>query len=210
MPVQFVMPETAPPIIPVVVLETPEQGPPLARALMAGGIRAIEVTLRSDAALEGIAAISEAVPHIYLGAGTIRNTVAAERSIEAGAQFLVSPGATQPLLEAAEEIDVPLLPGVATPSEAMALAECGFQRLKFFPADVYGGAKALRAFSGPLRDLSFCPTGGVGATNAAEYLSLSNVFAVGGSWLAPPALMREGKWEEIEQLARKAVQRPMI
>lgn len=204
MPIPFVLPKGAPPVIPVVVIDDPEQAPGLARALLAGGVRAIEVTLRTAAAIDAIAAIAEAEPEMLVGAGTILSEDDMRRSASAGARFLVSPGATQSLLEAGEAANLPYLPGVATVSEAMALRELGYRRLKFFPADANGGATALKGIAGPIQDLEFCPTGGVGVGNAADYLALGNVFAVGGSWLAPKDAVVAGDWARIEALAREA------
>lgn len=204
MPIPFELPAGAPPVIPVVVIDAPAQAPGLARALLAGGVRAIEVTLRTPAAIDAMAAIAEAEPEMLVGAGTILSEDDMKRSAYAGARFLVSPGATQSLLEAGEAANLPYLPGVATVSEAMALRELGYQRLKFFPADTNGGTTALKGIAGPIQDLEFCPTGGVGAGNAADYLALGNVFAVGGSWLAPKDAVAAGDWGRIEALAREA------
>lgn len=204
MPVRFELPPGAPPTIPVVVVENAEDGPPLAKALLRGGVRAIEVTLRSPAALDAIKAIAKDAPDIFLGAGTVLTRDDMVRAVAAGAKFLVSPGATQALLEAGEASKTPYLPGAATASEAMALRELGYERLKFFPADAAGGRNGLKGLAGPLPDLGFCPTGGVNGENAAEYLNLPNVFAVGGSWLAPIDLMRKRDWEGVEALARAA------
>lgn len=204
MPIALELPDGAPPTIPVVTIEDAAAGPGLARALLAGGVRAMEVTLRSAAALDAMAAIGREVPEMLVGAGTVLSAEDMARSKAAGAGFLVSPGGTQALLDAAETIGLPYLPGVATVSEAMALREMGYRRLKFFPADAVGGKVALTAFYGPLPDLEFCPTGGVGAANAAEFLELGNVFAVGGSWLAPPDAIASRDWGRIEALAREA------
>lgn len=204
MPIAFELPEGAPPAIPVVTIEDAGQAPGLARALLAGGVRAIEVTLRTPAGIAAIKAIAEAEPEMLVGAGTILSDDDMVRAAAAGARFMVSPGVTQALLETAEASKLPFLPGVATASEAMALREMGYRRLKFFPADAAGGVTALKGLAGPLGDLSFCPTGGVGADNAAEYLALKTVFAVGGSWLAPTSAINAGDWTKIERLARDA------
>ncbi len=204
MPLPFELPAGAPPAIPVVVIADAAQAPGLSRALLAGGIRAIEVTLRSDAALDAIRAIAQETPEMFLGAGTILSADDVARAAEAGARFLVSPGSTPALLQAAEAARLPFLPGVATASEAMALRERGYRRLKFFPADAAGGLIALKGLGGPLPDLEFCPTGGVGASNAADYLALANVFAVGGSWLTPADAIAAGDWGRIEALAQAA------
>lgn len=201
-PISVELPEGAPPAIPVVVIEDVVTAAPLARALLAGGIRAVEVTLRSAAALAAIKRIADEVPEILVGAGTVLSSDDMVHAAAAGARFLVSPGATQSLLETGEASGLPFLPGVATASEAMALREIGYKRLKFFPADAAGGIIALKGLHGPLPDLSFCPTGGVGADNAADYLALPNIFAVGGSWLAPADAIRAKDWSRIEGLAR--------
>lgn len=202
MPKDFTLPENAPPIIPVVVVEDASHAAGLAKALLAGGIKAIEVTLRSSAALDAIEAIATEAPGIFVGAGTVLSPDDMVRSVAAGAQFLVSPGVTQTLLNTGEASGTPYLPGVATASEAMALRELGYARMKFFPADAAGGPTALKGLGGPLPDIAFCPTGGVNANNATEYLHLANVFAVGGSWLAPTALISAQDWPEIEARAR--------
>ncbi len=204
MPIILELPEGAPPAIPVVVIENAAMAAPLAKTLLAAGIRAIEVTLRSDAAMAAIKAIASEVPDIFVGAGTVLSPDDMVRAAAAGAKFLVSPGATQSLLETGEASGLPYLPGAATASEAMALRELGYRRLKFFPADAAGGTKALKGLAGPLPDLAFCPTGGVGGGNAAEFLALPNVFAVGGSWIAPTDAVRDGDWSRIEAAARSA------
>ena len=204
MPVPFEMPEGAPPIIPVVVIDEAEKGPALARALLKGGIQAIEVTLRTPAAAEAIALIAKEVPEIYLGAGTVITPDDAQHVRAAGVDFMVSPGCTPRLHHAAEASGLPFLAGAVTASEAMAMQELGYTRLKYFPADANGGVAGLKSLGGPLPGLSFCPTGGVGAKNAAEYLSATNCFAVGGSWLAPADAIRSGDWKRVENLAREA------
>jgi 2-dehydro-3-deoxyphosphogluconate aldolase / (4S)-4-hydroxy-2-oxoglutarate aldolase len=204
MPIALALPDGAPPAIPVVVIEDAADAAPLARALLAGGIRVIEVTLRSTAALAAIKAIATDVPDMFVGAGTLLSPEDMAQAAAAGAQFLVSPGATQSLINCGIASQLPFLPGVATASEAMALREVGFRRMKFFPADAAGGIAGLKGLGGPLPDLAFCPTGGVGADNAAAYLALDNVFAVGGSWLAPAAAIRARDWRRIETLAAEA------
>lgn len=201
---EFVLPAGAPPVIPVVMIDDAAQASSLAKALLAGGVGAIEVTLRTAAALDAIKAIADEAPEILLGVGTVLSSEDAEAAARAGARFLVSPGATDRVLDAAEATGLPLLPGAITASEAMRLRERGYRQLKFFPADAAGGATALKGLAGPLPDLSFCPTGGIGANNAAEYLALANCFAVGGSWLAPTDAIRSGDWARIESLAREA------
>ena len=191
------------PIIPVLVVEEVAQAVPLARALVSGGLPALEVTLRTPAALEVIRAMAK-VPGGIVGAGTLRSPADVIAAKEAGAQFGVSPGATDQLLDAAEEAGLPMLPGAATASEAMRLHARGYRMLKFFPAESIGGAPALKALAAPLPDILFCPTGGITPQNAASYLALPNVVCAGGSWVAPKAKLAEGDWQGIEHLARDA------
>jgi 2-dehydro-3-deoxyphosphogluconate aldolase/(4S)-4-hydroxy-2-oxoglutarate aldolase len=204
MPKKFELPNDSPPIIPVVVIENAAKAPDLARALLAGGIKSLEVTLRSPAAIDAIRAISTLVPEIVLGAGTILSPNQMDRAAKAGASFFVSPGATNHLIDAAIQFEQPFLFGASTASEAMALREHGYRRLKFFPAESAGGKSTLKGLEGPLPDLSFCPTGGINQTNAEEYLTLPNVFSVGGSWIAPSNLIEAGAWAEITSLAQTA------
>lgn len=192
------------PVMPVVVVEDVEHAVPLARALVAGGLPGIEVTLRTPAALSAIERIAQEVPEAVVGAGTVVNGEQAEAAAKAGARFLVSPGCTPALAGALADTGLPALPGVATVSEAMALLELGLTELKFFPAEASGGAKFLKSLTGPLPQLRFCPTGGITAESAPDYLALSNVGCVGGSWLTPAALVGEGRWDEITELAREA------
>ncbi|HRD35712.1 MAG TPA: bifunctional 4-hydroxy-2-oxoglutarate aldolase/2-dehydro-3-deoxy-phosphogluconate aldolase [Rhodocyclaceae bacterium] len=196
------------PVMPVLVIETLADAVPLARALVDNGIRVLEVTLRTPDALAVIARLADAVPDAVVGAGTVvtpEQLAAAER---AGARFAVSPGLTPGLLAAARDSAFPLLPGVMTASEAMTAAENGFTRLKLFPAQQAGGVGMLKALAGPLPGLRFCPTGGVTVDNAGEFLALPNVICVGGSWLAPAALMQARDWAEIGRRARRASQLP--
>lgn len=191
------------PIIPVLVVENTDHARPLAEALVRGGLPALEVTLRTPVALEVIAEMAQ-VPGGVVGAGTLLTADDVKRAQAAGAQFGVSPGATDTLLDACEDTGIPLLPGAATASEAMRLAERGYDMLKFFPAEAAGGAAYLKSLGGPLPGIRFCPTGGVSATNAQSYLDLPNVVCAGGSWIAPAALMAEERWDEIESRARAA------
>lgn len=191
------------PVMPVIVIEESAKAAALAGALVAGGLRAIEVTLRTPAALESIAAIA-GVEGAIVGAGTLITPQDVDRAKAAGARFGVSPGATPELLRAAREADLPLIPGVATASEAMMALADGYRVLKFFPASAIGGAPALKALGAPLPQLRFCPTGGVTPQNAGDYLSLPNVVCVGGSWVAPAAAVAAGDWAEITRLAREA------
>lgn len=192
------------PVIPVIKIDRLADAIPLARALARGGLPAIEITLRTPAALDAIRLVAADVPEAIVGAGTILNAGQFDAAVDAGARFIVSPGTTQELIEAAGASDVPLLPGAITPSEIMAALEEGYSVLKFFPAEQAGGAAFLKALSSPLADVRFCPTGGIGASNAADYLSVPNVICVGGSWVAPDAAMAAGRWDEIENLAREA------
>lgn len=195
------------PIIPVLIVEDVATAVPLAKALVAGGLPALEVTLRTPAALDAIAAMAE-VEGGVVGAGTLLTADDVKRAKDAGARFGVSPGATPALLDACEAADLPLLPGIATPSEAMALIERGYTVAKFFPAEVSGGASFLKALSSPLPQLRFCPTGGVSMANADSYLSLPNVLCAGGSWVAPKDKLAAGDWAGIEALAREAATLP--
>ncbi|XVQ82376.1 bifunctional 4-hydroxy-2-oxoglutarate aldolase/2-dehydro-3-deoxy-phosphogluconate aldolase [Microbispora siamensis] len=192
------------PVVPVVVLDDAESAVPLARALVAGGLPVIEVTLRTSAALDAIRRIAAEVPEAVVGAGTVRSPEDVEAAIGAGARFLVSPGTTPGLLAAMLAAGVPFLPGVATATEAMTLAERGVRELKFFPAEPAGGVAYLKSLSGPLPDVRFCPTGGITPSNAPAYLALPNVGCVGGSWLTPRSLVAAGDFARIEKLASEA------
>lgn len=191
------------PIVPVLVVDDVARAAPLARALVAGGLPALEVTLRTPAALDVIRAMSR-VEGGVVGAGTLVTPADVRAAKAAGAVFGVSPGATDELIAACETEDLPLLPGAATASEAMRLLAAGYDMLKFFPAEASGGASALKAIGAPLPQISFCPTGGVSPTNARDYLSLSNVICAGGSWVAPRDMVEAGDWAGIEALARDA------
>jgi len=195
---------SAGPVMPVIVLQRLDDAVPLARALVAGGVRVLEVTLRTPVALAAIRAIREQVPEAIVGAGTVTRASEFEQAVAAGAVFAVSPGLTAGLAAAARNSSVPLLPGVMTPSEAMAARDAGFTRLKLFPAQQAGGIGMLKAMAGPLPDLRFCPTGGITPETAADYLRLSNVVCVGGSWLAPEAAVASGDWRTVEKLAAAA------
>jgi 2-dehydro-3-deoxyphosphogluconate aldolase / (4S)-4-hydroxy-2-oxoglutarate aldolase len=192
------------PVIPVIVLSDPAHAVPLARALVAGGIRMLEVTLRTRVALACIEAIVREVPDAVVGAGTVRSAADAQAAAMAGARFAVSPGYTQSVGKACHELGLALLPGVATGSEIMAAQEDGYSALKFFPAMQAGGLAMLTAWHGPFGDVKFCPTGGVNAANATQFLALPNVVCVGGSWLTPKEAVAEGNWARITQLAREA------
>ncbi|CAM5368378.1 MULTISPECIES: bifunctional 4-hydroxy-2-oxoglutarate aldolase/2-dehydro-3-deoxy-phosphogluconate aldolase [Streptomyces] len=192
------------PVVPVVVVDDPSDAVPLARALVAGGLRAIEVTLRTPAALDAIRAVADAVPDAVVGAGTVLTPEQVTRSVEAGARFLVSPGWTDALLDAMRASGVPYLPGVSTASEVVALLERGVRELKFFPAEAAGGTAYLRSLYGPLPQVRFCPTGGIGPASAPDYLALPNVACVGGSWMLPADAVAARDWGRVEALAREA------
>lgn len=191
-------------VVPVVTLQRVEEAASLARALAAGGLPVIEVTLRSPAALEAIAAIAREVPGAVVGAGSLRTPAQIVEAQAAGARFGVSPGHTAALLDAAEAAGLPYLPGAASASEAMALFARGYDLVKWFPAGPLGGTATLRALAAPLPEIAFCPTGGVGPDNLADYLACPNVACVGGSWLAPAELVAAEDWAEIEARARAA------
>ncbi len=193
------------PVIPVLTVERVADAAPLARALAAGGLPALEVTLRTPVALEAMREMRDAAPDAVVGAGTLRTPADVEACLEAGCVFGVSPGATPALLDAAQAAGLAFLPGCATASEAMTLADRGFETVKFFPAGPSGGPDFLKGLSAPLPDISFCPTGGVSLANAPDYLACPNVVVVGGSWVAPPRMIADGDWAGIERLAREAV-----
>ncbi|MFT5579929.1 MAG: 2-dehydro-3-deoxyphosphogluconate aldolase/(4S)-4-hydroxy-2-oxoglutarate aldolase [Paraglaciecola psychrophila] len=194
------------PVIPVIVIDRIEDAVPLARALVAGGLTVLEVTLRTACALQAISEIKRAIPAAVVGAGTVISPEDVDRAVAAGAEFLVSPGSTPGLIDAAVAKQIPILPGVATPSEAMALAARGLSQMKFFPAQAAGGVAMLKAISGPLPSISFCPTGGITKANAPDFLVLDNVLCVGGTWMLDKAAIAAGDWENIERQARLASQ----
>jgi len=193
-------------VIPVITLDRVEDAVPLAQALVAGGLKVLEVTLRTEAAVEGIREIVKHVPDAIVGTGTVCNEQQIKLSEDLGCQFMISPGATDKLLEAGARSSVPFLPGVASVSELMRGMEYGHRDFKFFPAEAAGGTSVLKAFAGPFGDVRFCPTGGIGLHNVVEYLALPNVLCVGGSWIAQTNLIRQQAWSEIETLAREAVE----
>lgn len=198
---------TLAPVIPVLILDDPETAVSVGRALVAGGLPALEVTLRTPRALDCIAALA-GLPGAVVGAGTILEGAQAEAAKRAGATFLVSPGATAKLVADVEAHGVPLLPGVATAGEAMAMLERGYERLKFFPAESVGGAGHLKSLASPLPKIRFCPTGGIDLAKAPTYLASPNVTCVGGSWIAPSDAIKAGDWDRIERLAREAAALP--
>ncbi|MEU8625630.1 bifunctional 4-hydroxy-2-oxoglutarate aldolase/2-dehydro-3-deoxy-phosphogluconate aldolase [Streptomyces sp. NPDC048669] len=192
------------PVVPVVVLEDAADAVPLARALVAGGLPAIEVTLRTAAALDAIKAIAAEVPDAVVGAGTVISPRNVSDTVAAGARFLVSPGWTDALLDAMKASGVPFLPGVSTTSEVVALLERGVTEMKFFPAEAAGGTAYLKALSAPLPQARFCPTGGISLASAPSYLALPNVGCVGGSWMVPADAVAAGDWARVERLAAEA------
>ncbi|MCQ4207222.1 bifunctional 4-hydroxy-2-oxoglutarate aldolase/2-dehydro-3-deoxy-phosphogluconate aldolase [Streptomyces longispororuber] len=192
------------PVVPVVVVDDAADAVPLARALVAGGLPAIEVTLRTPAALDAIRAIAAEVPDAVVGAGTVISPANVADSVSAGARFLVSPGWTDALLVAMKGSGVPFLPGVSTTSEVVALLERGVSEMKFFPAEAAGGAAYLKSLAGPLPQARFCPTGGISPANAPSYLALKNVGCVGGSWMLPADAVAAKDWARVESLAREA------
>ena len=194
------------PVIPVIVLDNAAHAVPLARALVAGGIRMLEVTLRTPVALACIEAIARDVPEAVTGAGTVRSAADAQAAALAGARFAVSPGYTHAVGKACHDLELPLLPGVATASEIMAAQADGHTALKFFPAMQAGGVAMLKAWQGPFGDVKFCPTGGITAANAPEFLALANVVCVGGSWLTPADVVARGDWDAVTRLAREAAE----
>ena len=199
------------PLIPVIVIEDIEHAVPMAKALVAGGLHLLEVTLRTEAGLAAIKLISEQVPDAIVGAGTVCNADEYQQAIDAGAQFIVSPGLTLELIQKAQQIQKEgkwngvFLPGVATASEVMQAKAAGFTQLKCFPASAIGGVKLLKAWSGPFADIQFCPTGGISPENYQEYLSLDNVMCVGGSWITEGRLLTANNWPEVEKRAHDVV-----
>lgn len=193
------------PVVPVMVVERLEDAVPLAQALYNGGLKVLEITLRTPVALDAIRAMVDALPaDAVIGSGTVITPEDLQASVDAGARFMVSPGTTPELIAAAKKCPVPLLAGVATPTEAMNLYTQGFKYQKFFPAEAAGGVPMLKSIGGPLPQITFCPTGGIDLAKAPTYLALPNVACVGGTWMAPKALIEAKKWDEIETLARQA------
>ncbi|MBM7070781.1 bifunctional 4-hydroxy-2-oxoglutarate aldolase/2-dehydro-3-deoxy-phosphogluconate aldolase [Shewanella sp. 202IG2-18] len=193
------------PVVPVMVINKIEHAVPLAKALVAGGIKVLEVTLRTECALAAIAKIKAEVPDAMVGAGTVLNEEQLAHAVNAGSEFIITPGATTHLLEVAMKGNVPLIPGVASISEVMKGMDLGYTHFKFFPAEASGGVKALKAFSGPLSNIRFCPTGGITPDSYKDYLALPNVECIGGSWIAPTDAMESGDWERITQLCKEAL-----
>lgn len=193
------------PMIPVLVIKRIEDAVPLAKALVEGGLPVLEITLRTPVALEAIRAIRAACPDAVVGAGTLRRVEDVQATIDAGSVFGVSPGSPSALIAAVKAAGLPFLPGCATPTEAMNLADQGFEVLKFFPAEAAGGVPMLKSMAGPLPDIKICPTGGVTPQNARTYLTLPNIVTVGGSWVAPDKLIAEGDFAGITRLAKESV-----
>ena len=191
-------------VVPVIVLNDPAHAVPLAHALLEGGIDVMEITLRSSAALASIEAVAKAVPQMHLGAGTVTRVAEVQQVIDAGAQFALSPGCTEALVEAVKAAQLPFIPGVMTPGEVMHRREQGFSLMKLFPAAQAGGLGMLKALGAPLPDVVFCPTGGVSPENLKDFLKLPNVAMAGGSWLTPSDALQSGDWKRITQLARAA------
>ncbi|MEZ5920035.1 MAG: bifunctional 4-hydroxy-2-oxoglutarate aldolase/2-dehydro-3-deoxy-phosphogluconate aldolase [Parvularculaceae bacterium] len=191
-------------VIPVLELPSLDQAAPLAEALASGGLRAIELTLRTECALDAVGVMQAAAPDLFVGMGTIRNSEDIAKSIDSGASFLVSPGSNPNLLEELEKSGANALPGVATASESMIAANAGFMRQKFFPAEPAGGVNYLKALAGPMPDVAFCPTGGITYELTSGYLALSNVLCVGGSWIATKKMIANCEWKTIEENARRA------
>ncbi|MDU0354065.1 bifunctional 4-hydroxy-2-oxoglutarate aldolase/2-dehydro-3-deoxy-phosphogluconate aldolase [Paraglaciecola aquimarina] len=196
---------SAGPVVPVLVIKDVAYAVPLAKALIAGGIKVLEVTLRTDAALDVIKKIADEVPEAIIGAGTVTNRAQLQQVIDAGAKFAISPGLTSDLLKAGNEGNIALIPGISSISELMTAADHGYTHLKFFPAEASGGVKALKAIGGPFPHITFCPTGGISPSNYNDYLALPNVRCAGGSWLAPEEAMKNGDWEQITELAKQAI-----
>ena len=192
-------------VVPVVVLEDAKDAVPLAKALIAGGLPVAEVTFRTAAAADSIKAISEACPEMLVGAGTVTNLEQAKKAKEAGAKFIVTPGFSKAVTEFAVENNIPVFPGVCTPTEIMMVMEYNLPVVKFFPASQYGGLATIKALSGPFPSLRFMPTGGVNAGNVKEYLASPKIIACGGSWMVKESLIKEGKFDEIEKLTAEAV-----
>lgn len=195
------------PVVPVIVVKKLEHAVPMAKALVAGGVRVLEVTLRTACALDAIRAIAKEVPGAIVGAGTVTNVEQLKAVTEAGAQFAISPGLTESLLKAAtEEGTIPLIPGISTVSELMLGMQYGLKEFKFFPAEANGGVKALQAIGGPFAHIRFCPTGGISPANYRDYLALNSVLCIGGSWLVPADALEAGDYDRITKIAREAVE----
>ncbi|OIV47499.1 keto-deoxy-phosphogluconate aldolase [Sodalis sp. TME1] len=196
---------TSGPVVPVIVIQKLEHAVPLAKALVAGGVKVLEVTLRTPCAMDAIRAIAQEVPEAIIGAGTVTNAQQLAEVTAAGAQFAISPGLTEPLLKAATAGSIPLIPGISTVSELMLGMDYGLREFKFFPAEANGGVKALQAIAGPFSQVRFCPTGGISPANYRDYLALKSVLCIGGSWLVPNDALEQGDYARITQLAKDEV-----
>ncbi|MBO1256220.1 bifunctional 4-hydroxy-2-oxoglutarate aldolase/2-dehydro-3-deoxy-phosphogluconate aldolase [Alteromonas sp. 5E99-2] len=194
------------PVVPVLVVNDVNKAVPLANALIEGGIKVLEVTLRTEAALSVIEVIAKEVPEAFIGAGTVTNAQDLKSVTDAGAKFAISPGLTSNLLSAGMSGSIPLIPGIASISDLMTAADHGYQFLKFFPAEAAGGIKAIKSIGGPFPNITFCPTGGISPANYLDYLALKNVRCVGGSWLAPDDAVANNDWSTITELAKAAVE----
>lgn len=197
---------TTGPVVPVIVVNKLEHAVPMAKALVAGGVRVLEVTLRTDCAMDAIRAIAKEVPDAIVGAGTVTNAQQLKEVTDAGALFAISPGLTDDLLKAATAGTIPLIPGISSVSELMLGMQHGLKEFKFFPAEANGGVKALQAIAGPFSHIRFCPTGGISLKNCRDYLALKSVLCVGGSWLVPADALEAGDYDRITKLAREAVE----
>ncbi|MBT8348316.1 MAG: bifunctional 4-hydroxy-2-oxoglutarate aldolase/2-dehydro-3-deoxy-phosphogluconate aldolase [Sulfurovum sp.] len=196
---------TLSPIVPVIALENEEDALPLAKALLEGGINIMEITLRTEAGLKSIEIISKALPQMHVGAGTVMNSSDFKSAVAHGAAFIFSPGISEVLMETSKELNIALIPGVATASEVMLAKNNGFQHCKLFPATLAGGVEILKAFSGPFSSMRFCPTGGINLNNINDFLSLENVLCAGGSWIVPKQALKEKKFQEITKLCIEAL-----
>jgi 2-dehydro-3-deoxyphosphogluconate aldolase/(4S)-4-hydroxy-2-oxoglutarate aldolase len=194
------------PVVPVIVINDLAYAVPMAKALVAGGLRVLEVTLRTPVAIDAIRLLSQEVPDAIVGAGTVTNAEQLQQCIEAGAQFAISPGMTRELLQAGKDSTIPLIPGIASISELMEGLALGYTHFKFFPAEAAGGVKTLKSIHGPFSEVRFCPTGGINETNFLEYLALPNVQCVGGSWVLPADAIAAGNWNEITRLCQTTIQ----
>jgi 2-dehydro-3-deoxyphosphogluconate aldolase / (4S)-4-hydroxy-2-oxoglutarate aldolase len=193
------------PIVPVLVIKNVEDALPIAEALLAADVKVLEVTLRTPAALDVISTIAKHLPEAVVGAGTVTNRELLQRSADAGAKFAISPGLTTDLLQAGKENELALIPGISSISELMTGIDCGYDHLKFFPAEASGGVKALQSIGGPFPDIKFCPTGGINLNNVRDYLALPNVACCGGSWLVSDEIIKQRNWQEITRLAKQVL-----
>lgn len=194
------------PVVPVIVINDLADAVPMAKALVAGGLRVLEVTLRTPVAIDAIRLLSQEVPEAIVGAGTVTNAEQLQLCIDAGAQFAISPGMTRELLQAGKDSTIPLIPGIASISELMEGLALGYTHFKFFPAEAAGGVKTLKSIHGPFSEVRFCPTGGINESNFLDYLALPNVHCVGGSWVLPADAIKAGNWQEITRLCQETIQ----